>query len=111
MHAYRRCELTAVRLGCTTRTPNTLGGSHATPTTTVSKVTISLPPGLLEFADRQAAQLLIGRSEIISRALAQAWAAEEERLAAEGCLCYAQEAGEFAEASARPFAEALAHAS
>jgi metal-responsive CopG/Arc/MetJ family transcriptional regulator len=80
------------------------------PTTTVSKVTISLPPGLLEFADRQAAQLRISRSEMISRALAQAKAAEEERLAVEGYRFYAQEASEFAGASARPFAEVLDHA-
>jgi metal-responsive CopG/Arc/MetJ family transcriptional regulator len=82
-----------------------------TPTTTVNKVTISLPPVLLEFADRQAAQLRISRSEIISRALAQAKTAEEDRLAAEGYRFYAQEASEFAEASTRSFAEVLDHAS
>jgi len=65
----------------------------------------------LEFADRQAAQLRISRSEIISRALAQAKSAEEERLAAEGYRFYAQEAGEFADASARSFVEVLDHAS
>lgn len=80
------------------------------PTATVSKVTISLPRNLLEFADRQAEQLRISRSEIIGRALAQAKAAEEERLAVEGYRFYAQEASEFAEASARSFAEVLNHA-
>jgi metal-responsive CopG/Arc/MetJ family transcriptional regulator len=76
----------------------------------VRKVTISLPPSLLEFTDRQAAQLKISRSEIISRALAQVKAADEERLAAEGYRFYSQEASEFAAASARAFAEVLDHA-
>lgn len=77
----------------------------------VRKVTISLPPSLLEFADRQAERLQISRSEIISHALAQAKAAEEEKLAAEGYRFYSQEAAEFAEASTRSFAEVLNHAS
>ncbi len=81
------------------------------PTVPVRKVTISLPPSLLEFADRQAERLQISRSESISRALAQAKSAEEERLAAEGYRFYSQEAAEFAEASARSFAEVLNHAS
>ena len=76
----------------------------------IRKVTISLPPHLLEFADRRADQLQISRSEIISRALAQVKAAEEERLAAEGYRFYSQEASEFADASARSFAEVLTHA-
>ena len=42
----------------------------------VRKVTISLPPSLLEFTDRQAVQLKISRSEIISLALAQVKATE-----------------------------------
>ncbi len=66
----------------------------------IRKVTISLPPSLLEFADRQAVQLKISRSEIISRALTQVKATEEERLAAEGYRFYSQEASEFAAASA-----------
>ena len=77
----------------------------------VRKVTISLPPGLLEFTDRQAVSLKTSRSEIISRALAQVKAAEDERLAAEGYRFYSQEASEFAAASARAFAEVLDHAS
>jgi len=76
----------------------------------IRKITISLPPHLLEFADRQADQLQISRSEIISRALAQVKAAEEERLAAEGYRFYSQEASDFADASARSFAEVLTHA-
>jgi|GEM_PF-1028753 len=71
----------------------------------IRKVTISLPLHLIEFADRQAERLRISRSEIIGRALAQAKAAEAERLAVEGYRFYSQEAGEFAEASARSFAE------
>ena len=77
----------------------------------VRKVTISLPPSLLEFTDRQAVQLKISRSEMISRALAQVKATEDERLAAEGYRFYSQEASEFAAASARAFAEVLGHAS
>lgn len=80
-------------------------------TVAIRKVTISLPLSLLEFADRQAEQLRISRSEIIGRALAQAKAVEEDRLAAEGYRFYSQEASEFAEAAARPFAEVLTHAS
>ena len=75
----------------------------------VRKVTISLPPGLLEFTDRQAVSLKISRSEIIRCALAQVKAAEDERLAAEGYRFYSQEANEFATASARAFAEVLNH--
>jgi metal-responsive CopG/Arc/MetJ family transcriptional regulator len=82
-----------------------------TRTSSVRKVTISLPPGLLEFTDRQAVQLKISRSEIISRALAQVKATEEERLAAEGYRFYSQEASEFAATSAHAFAEVLDHAS
>ena len=37
-----------------------------TRTPSVRKVTISLPPSLLEFTDRQAVQLKISRREIIS---------------------------------------------
>ena len=80
-------------------------------TRSVRKITISLPPNLLEFADRQAERLQSSRSEIIGRALAQAKAAEEERLAAEGYRFYSQEASEFAKASARSFAEVVSHAS
>jgi metal-responsive CopG/Arc/MetJ family transcriptional regulator len=71
----------------------------------VRKVTISLPPSLLEFTDRQAVQLKISRSEIIGRVLAQVKAAEEERLAAEGYRFYSQEASDFAAASTHAFAE------
>ena len=76
----------------------------------VRKVTISLLPSLLEFADQQAMRLRISRSEIVSRALAQVKVAEEERLAAEGYRFYSQETSEFAAASASAFAEVLDHA-
>jgi len=80
-------------------------------TTSVRKVTISLPSSLVEFADREAARLNTSRSRVIAQALSEIRAEEEERLAAEGYRFYAQEAGEFAEASAAATVEALHHAS
>jgi len=73
------------------------------------KITISLPPDLLEFTDRQAERDKTSRSQFVGRALARLRAAEEERLAAEGYRFYAQEASEFASASAPAVAEALGH--
>lgn len=67
--------------------------------TTTRKITISLPPELVEFADKRAAQTETSRSQVISQALAHIKAIEEERLAAEGYQFYAQEASEFAEGS------------
>lgn len=75
----------------------------------VRKITISLPSTLVEFADREAARLSISRSRVIARALSEIKAEEEERLAAEGYQFYAQEASEFAAASATAVAEALGH--
>ena len=76
----------------------------------IRKITISLPAGLVEFADREAARLNISRSRLIARVLSEIKAAEEERLAAEGYSFYAQEASEFAEASGRAVAESFEHA-
>jgi len=78
-------------------------------TTSVRKITISLPDNLVEFADREAARLNISRSRLIAQALSEIKAEEEERLAAEGYRFYAHEASEFAEASATALAEALDH--
>ena len=75
----------------------------------VRKITISLPSTLVEFADREAARLSISRSRVIARALSEIKAEEEERLAAEGYQFYAQEASEFAAASATAVVEALSH--
>lgn len=75
----------------------------------VRKITISLPSTLVEFADREAARLSISRSRVIARALSEIKAEEEDRLAAEGYQFYAQEASEFAAASATAVAEALGH--
>ena len=77
----------------------------------VRKITISLPETLVEFADRQAARLSTSRSRVIADALSQVQAEEEERLAAEGYQFYAQEASEFAQASAAAVAEVLNHGS
>ena len=76
-------------------------------TGTTRKITISLPQELVEFADRQAARTHASRSQVISQALAYIKALEEERLAAEGYQFYAQEASEFAAASASVTAEAV----
>ena len=72
----------------------------------VRKITVSLPAALVEFTDREAARLNISRSGLIARALADAKAIREEQLAAEGYRFYAQEATEFAKASAPAVAEA-----
>jgi metal-responsive CopG/Arc/MetJ family transcriptional regulator len=75
----------------------------------VRKITISLPETLVEFADREAARLSTSRSRVIADVLSQAQAEEEERLAAEGYQFYAQEASEFAKASAAAVADILNH--
>ena len=77
--------------------------------TSVRKITISLPNNLVEFADREAARLSTSRSRVIAQALSEIKAEEEEKLAAEGYQFYAQEASEFAVASAAVIAEALDH--
>ncbi len=74
---------------------------------TVRKITVALDEDLVEFADQEAARNNTSRSQIISLALARARAEEEERLAAEGYRFYSEEALEFAEASAKAFAEAI----
>ncbi len=80
-------------------------------TAPVRKVMVSLPVSLVDFADREAARLNISRSRLIARALSEIVAVEEEQLAAEGYRFYAQEASEFAGASASAVPEALEHAS
>lgn len=76
----------------------------------IRKITISLPVKLVEFADRQAAQLNISRSRFIARTLSQIQAMEEESRAVEGYRFYAQEATDFAAASAGAVAEAFENA-
>ncbi len=71
------------------------------------KITISLPQDLVEFADSTATQADISRSKVISQVLADARTRDETRLAEEGYRFYANEALEFAEASARAVAEAI----
>ena len=65
-------------------------------TTSVRKVTVSLPQSLVDFADREAERLELSRSAVIARVLAESKAAYEAKLAAEGYRFYAQEASEFA---------------
>jgi len=73
----------------------------------VRKITVSLPDDLVAFADQEAARLNISRSRLIARALARTRAEEEQRLAAEGYLFYAEEASAFGEASAAAIAGAV----
>lgn len=73
----------------------------------VRKVTVSLPAELVQFADRLAAIKQLSRSQVMSQALAEVMAREEEQLAAEGYLFYAQEAIEFAAVSVGVSAEAF----
>jgi metal-responsive CopG/Arc/MetJ family transcriptional regulator len=71
------------------------------------KVTVSLAPDLLAFADRQARRLGTSRSQLIGLALAHLRTVEEEQRAAQGYRFYSSELSEFAEASAGPTAEAI----
>ena len=75
---------------------------------TMRKITVSLPQDLVEFADRTAEQADTSRSQVISQALAEAKARRERRLAEEGYRYYAGASVEFAQASGRAVAEAMA---
>ena len=72
------------------------------------KVTITFPQHLLEFADHLAARVNTSRSQVISQALAAAEVREQEQVAAAGYRFYSGEAVEFASASSRLVAEAIA---
>lgn len=71
------------------------------------KVTVSLPPDLLAFADAQADRLGTNRSRLISMALKRWRVAEQQALAAEGYRFYADEAADFADASLSAVAEGM----
>jgi metal-responsive CopG/Arc/MetJ family transcriptional regulator len=64
---------------------------------TTVKVTLSLPHGLLRFADGLAAREKVSRSKFIAGVLQKLADKEEESLMAEGYLAMAQENKEFAE--------------
>ena len=70
------------------------------------KITISLPQDLVEFADRLASQVDSSHSQVISQALAEARARNEQRSAEEGYRFYTRESAEFAQASPQAVAEA-----
>ena len=76
-------------------------------TSSIRKVTVSLPDDLVAFADQRAAHMQSSRSQVISQALAYIKSIEEEQLAAEGYQFYSQEAEEFAAVSAQAIADAL----
>lgn len=71
------------------------------------RITVSLPQDLVDFADDLAHHADISRSQVIGKALAEARARRERRLAEEGYRFYASESIEFAQASALAVAEAL----
>ena len=72
------------------------------------KITVSLPQELVEFADQAATRTGASRSEVISRALADAKAQSERQMAAEGYRYYAGSSVEFAETTANAVSEAIA---
>lgn len=74
---------------------------------TATKVTISLPPELLEYADAAARALGTNRSMLFQQMLRDRRHREEERLAIEGYREYAAEAAEYAAASAAAVSEAI----
>ena len=76
----------------------------------VRKVTVSLPNHLVRYADRLAGELGTSRREVIGRALSELKAQEQDELAKEGYAFYAEEAKEFAMASAVAVSEAISDA-
>lgn len=74
---------------------------------TVEKITVSLPPELVRYAERRAAEMGRNRSQIIAEAIADLRAQEADELAREGYAFYASESEEFAAASAKAASEAL----
>lgn len=76
----------------------------------VEKITLSLPRDLVHYADKRAAQLATSRSQVVSDALAERRAREEEELAREGYAYYAAESEEFAAISAKAVSEVFGHA-
>ncbi|MBI4494760.1 MAG: ribbon-helix-helix protein, CopG family [Chloroflexi bacterium] len=76
----------------------------------VEKVTVSLPAELVRYADQRAAELGTSRSQVISRALAELQAREQDATAREGYAFYARESQEFAAASLQAVSEAIGHA-
>jgi metal-responsive CopG/Arc/MetJ family transcriptional regulator len=78
-------------------------------TSSVRKLTVSLPSGLADFLDREAMRMNVSRSKLVADALREVQAAEEERLAIAGYRFYAREANDFAQASLGAIAEVLDH--
>ena len=71
------------------------------------KVTLTLTPELVSFADEKAARTGSNRSKVIDELLAQDKKREEEELAAEGYRFFNREAVEFAEMSLPVVSEAI----
>jgi len=76
----------------------------------VEKVTVSLPGDLVRYADQRAVRLGTSRSEVITQAVAERRARDEEEAAREGYRFYAAEAEEFAAASLESVGEAISDA-
>ena len=71
------------------------------------KVTITITPELIAFADAKATRLGVSRSRVIEELLARDQARDEEELAAEGYRFFAREAEAFAEMSLEAVSEAI----
>lgn len=76
----------------------------------VEKVTVSLPPDVLAYADEKARAEGTSRSRVIAQALSRAKAEDEAQLAAEGYRFYADESSAFAESSLSAVGDALSRA-
>jgi metal-responsive CopG/Arc/MetJ family transcriptional regulator len=74
----------------------------------VKKVTISVPRDLLAYADQKAHQRGSTRSALIAQLIEELRCRELDELAREGYEYYAAESSEFAQASVRAVAEAIA---
>ncbi len=71
------------------------------------RVTVSLPADLVRYADHRAHRLGTSRSQVITEAVAERRARDEEEAAREGYAFYAREAEDFASASFRAVSEAI----
>jgi hypothetical protein len=74
------------------------------------KITVSLPTELVRYADQRAAALGITRSQFIGQAMVGLRAQEEEQLAREGYLFYADESCDFAAVALAAVWEAIERA-
>ncbi len=77
------------------------------PRTASRKVTVSMPPDLIRFADAKALELGIARSQFIGDLIREMRSRERDELAREGYAFFAKDAEEFADLSMRIAHEVL----